>query len=538
MTSKSWTLVAAVLGSGITYLDSSVVTVALPRIGRELPHAHLGVLEGQTYVYNGYLLTLSALLILAGALTDYYGRRRMFAIGILGFGATSLLCGLAPTLELLVVFRVLQGAAGAFLVPGALSLITTTFTGEEQGRAFGIWSGAAAAITILGPFIGGVLVDTLTWRAAFLMNLPFVALAVWVVARHVRESRDPQAARGFDIPGTITAALAIGGLVFGAIYGQQRAWRDPMAFVALAVGVAAAVALVPLMTRRPHPLVPPELFRSRNFTVTNLSTFVIYGAFAVVFYCLPLFMQGTLGYTAAAVGLATLPVSVLLALFSARFGVLAARYGPRWFMAGGPALIALGVLWLARVPASSPMWRLRPADPGTYLPPWGYAVDFLPGLLVFGAGLMIMVAPLTTTLMTSVEARHAGLASAINNAVAELGPQLIGAIAFVVITAAFYSALAARAPGLEVGSPHVRQLLAPLNAPAPGAPAAAAAAARAASAFGFHLAMLLGAALLSLGALINAIGIRGGGTVSARPVRSVSRHWRRASHAVPQDSEP
>jgi len=535
MTAKRWTLVAAVLGSGITYLDSTVVTVALPRIGRDLPHGALGVLEGQAYVYNGYLLTLSALLILAGGLTDFYGRRRMFGIGVLAFGVMSLLCGLAPTLEWLVVFRVLQGDAGALLVPGALSLITTAFSGEEQGRAFGVWSGAAASVTILGPFVGGVLVDTLSWRAAFLLNLPFVAAALWVIARHVPESRDDRASGRFDIAGTVVTALAICGLVFGAIYGQQRAWQDPRAFVALGVGAAAAAALPPMMARRSDPLIPVELFRSRNFTVTNLSTFVIYGALAVTFYTLPLFAQGTLGYTASAVGLATLPASVLLALFSARFGALAARYGPRWFMAAGPLVMALGVLWLARVPATSQAWVLQPGDPHTYLPPASYLRDFLPGLVLFGAGLMVMVAPLTTALMTSVPERHAGLASAINNAIAEVGPQLVGAASFIAITAVFYAVLAARLPGLDVSSPALRHAVAPLNPPAPGVPAAEAAVARVASTAGFHLAMLLSAALLCCGAAINAVGIRGAGTDRPRRAVSAGAPWWPMCHAAPEE---
>ncbi|HKV44917.1 MAG TPA: MFS transporter [bacterium] len=505
---KTWTLVAAILGSGIVYLDSTVITVALPRIGRELPVHLFGVLEGQSYVYSGYLLTQSTLLILAGALTDFYGRRRIFALGVAGFGVMSVLCGLAPTMELLIVFRLLQGAAGALLVPGALSLITATFSGEEEGRAIGLWSGAAAGTAIFGPFIGGLLVDTISWRAAFLINVPVVAAALWVLARHVEESRDNEATGKFDILGTILTALAIGGLAFGAMYGQQREWRDPLAFAALAIGAAATLALPLQMARSPHPLVPLHLFRSRNFTVTNLSTFIIYGALAVTFYYLPLFMQGTLGYTAAAVGLATIPPGFLLAAFSARFGALAGRYGPRWFMAAGPAIMAVGVLWFVRVPAGSQPWAFRPGDPTTILPPGAYAIDFLPGLVIFGIGLMIMVAPLTTALMTSVPARHSGVASAVNNAIADVGPQLIGAAIFVAITATFYANLAARIPGLDTSSPAVRRQIAPLNLPSSDAPADQADAARAASAAVFHLAMLVSAALLAGGAAINAVGIR------------------------------
>src|SRR5437667_391800 len=312
MTTKRWILAAAVLGSGIVFLDSTVVNVALPRIGRDLPRLFLGVLEGQSYVYNAYLLTLSALLILAGALTDYYGRKRMFIYGLVGFGLTSALCGLATNMEMLVLFRVLQGAAGAMLVPGSLALLTATFSGEEQGRAFGTWAGASGATTILGPVIGGLLVDTISWRAAFLINVPLVLLAGWATWKHVPESRDDEASPQFDWLGAAIVALAVGGLAFGAIYGQQREWKDPIGYVVLALGVLATAALPFWMRNARHPLIPLDLFRSRNFTVTNISTLVIYGSLYVVFYYLGLFQQGTLGYTAAAAVPAGIPGTLFL----------------------------------------------------------------------------------------------------------------------------------------------------------------------------------------------------------------------------------
>jgi EmrB/QacA subfamily drug resistance transporter len=508
MTHQRWTLLAAILGSGIVFLDSTIVNVALPKIGQVLPTSRLGVLEGQSYIYNGYLLTLSALLILAGAVTDFYGRRRVFALGLAGFGATSALCGLAPSMELLVVFRILQGAAGALLVPGSLSLLRATFEGEEQGRAYGIWSGASSATTILGPFIGGVLVDAISWRTAFLINIPLVALALWATLRHVRESRDERATGRFDWLGAAVVALAVGGLAFGAIYGQQRDWRDSMAYVALAVGAAATIAFPILMARSAQPLVPLSLFGSRNFTVTNLSTFVIYGALYVAFYYIPLFMQGTLGYSASATGLSTIPATLLLVVLSSRFGALAGRHGPRWFMAVGPAIMAVGVLWLIAVPATSQAWIIAPGAAATYVPPGDYLAGFLPAFVIFGFGLAVMVAPLTTCLMTSVGVQHSGLASAINNAISRVGPQLAGAAIFVAITASFYASLAGRVPGLDVGSPEVRGRIAPLNRPAATAPADQVAAARDASGDVFHLAMAISAGLLLAGALINAVGIR------------------------------
>ena len=505
VTTKRWILVAAVLGSGIVFLDSTVVNVALPRIGRELPRSFLGVLEGQSYVYNAYLLTLSALLILAGALSDFYGRRRMFLYGLIGFGLTSVLCGLAPTMELLVVFRVLQGAAGAMLVPGSLALLTANFSGEEQGRAFGVWAGASGATTILGPVVGGLLVDTISWRAAFLINVPLIVVAVWATWTHVPESRDERATANFDWLGAAVVALAVGGLAFGAIYGQQREWRDPIGYIALAVGVVATIALPILMMRSKHPLIPLDLFRSRNFAITNLSTLLIYGALYVAFYYLVLFQIGTIGYTAAAAGAAGIPGTLFLIFFSARFGSLAAKYGPRWFMAAGPVIMALGVLWFARVPSSSTPWKLDLSNPSTYAPPLSYFTDFLPGSILFGTGLMMLVAPLTTALMTSVPVRNSGVGSAINNAISRVGPQLAGAVIFIFLTANFYATLAARLPGVDVSSSSFRNTVSPLNTPPDPSLVGVV---RDASTSSFHLAMLVGAALLVVGALVNAVGIR------------------------------
>ncbi len=502
---RRWILVAAVLGSGIVFLDSTVVNVALPRIGRDLPRLWFGILEGQSYVYNAYLLTLSALLILAGALSDYYGRKRMFLYGLVGFGVTSVLCGLAPNTELLVLFRVLQGIAGAVLVPGSLALLTANFEGEAQGRAFGLWAGASGATTILGPFVGGLLVDTISWRAAFLINVPLILVALWATYVHVPESRDQTSTAHFDWLGSAIVALAVGGLAFGTIYGQQRDWQDPLGYIALAVGVLCTIALPFYMARAPHPLIPLSLFRSRNFTVTNISTLVIYGALYVTFYYLTLFMQGTIGYTAAAAGLAGIPGTLFLVFLSARVGGLAGRIGSRIFMAVGPALMALGVLWYARMPATSTPWHLEPQNPATFLPPWSYVIDILPGGIIFGLGLCLLVAPLTTALMRSVPAHNAGLGSAINNAISRVGPQLAGALIFVFITASFYSYVAAQRTDINVSDPAFRKLVSPLN---PSGIPVMGNLVRDASNTAFHLAMMVGAALLILGAIVNAVGIR------------------------------
>src|SRR5206468_2921421 len=385
---ERWTLFAAILASGIVFLDSTMVNVALPRIGRELPSSVFGVLEGQSYVYNAYLLTLSALLVLAGALTDYFGRRRMFVIG--------------------------------------------------------------------------VLVDTLSWRAAFLINVPLCVIALWAALTFVRESRDDTATGSFDWLGAGVVALSVGGLSFGTIYSQQREWRDPLGIVVLALGAFATVALPFLMLLRRDPLIPPSLFRSRNFTVTNISTLLIYGAIYVVGYFFTLFVQSTVGFSAAASGLASIPQGIFVVLLSSRFGALAGRHGPRRLMALGPAVMCLGLLWYVRVPPNTTPWLFAFDDTRTYLPPLSYAIDLLPGSLLDGLGLAMMVAPLTTALMTSVPVHSAGVASAVNNAISRVGPQLAGALIFVAITASFYAGLAARVPSVDVNDPYIRRTISPL----------------------------------------------------------------------------
>jgi EmrB/QacA subfamily drug resistance transporter len=509
-TQKRGTMLAVILGSGIVFLDTSVVNLALPKIAKELPSRLLGFgeLEAQAYVANGYFITLSALLILGGALNDYYGRKRVFSVGLLGFGATSLLCGLAPNVELLILFRVLQGATGALVVPGSLSIITANFEGEEQGKAFGVWAGASAATSIIGPFVGGLLVNTISWRAAFLINVPLLLLAYYATARHVQESRDEKASGNFDWVGSAVVAIAVSGLAFGTIRGQQQNWEEPLAFVSLGIGAAAAIAFPILMMRSSHPLVPLQLFSSRNFTVTNISTFVIYGALYVTITFQGIFLIATLGYNEPAAGFAGVPGTLLLALFSTRFGRLAARYGPRLFMAVGPALMALGLLYLARIPSDSEPWVLGTGPSRSLLPPGDYFVDLFPGLVVFGIGLMIMVAPLTTCLMTSVPRENAGVASAINNAISRVGSPLVVAVIFVAVVSSFYGAIGDRVPGTPVDTPRFRQQVAPLNPPDEGVPPAVVRAAREASTDAFHLAMVVAAGLLLAGAAVNAVGIQ------------------------------
>ena len=501
-----WVLFAVVLGSGVVFLDSTVVNVALQTIGQDLPAVVVGRLEGLTYVTSGYLTVLAALLVLAGALGDTFGRRRVFAIGLVGFGVTSVLCGLAPTLELLVVGRLAQGAAAALLVPQALAIITATWDGAARGRAIGTWAAATSAIVIAGPLVGGLLVQAVSWRAVFFVNVPIIAIGTYAL-RYLPESRDEDATGRFDWLGAAVIAVGVGGLAFGATRGEQQRWQDPVAFLAILVGAAAVASFPWLMGRRRDPLVPLGLFRERAFSVINLSTFVIYGALYVNMAFQQLYLQGVLGYSPTAAALALLPAAILLTLISTRAGRLAGRLGARRFLVAGPLLMAAGLLYLARVPSTSAAWSALPADPASFLPSSGYLVDILPGQLVYGVGLAILVAPLSTALMGSVPARRAGLASATNNAVSRAGAPLVSALLFIALSAAFYPALAALAPGIDVGAASFRAAVQPLSAPDPSLGPTVAAAAREASTTAFHLAMFAAAALLTVGAAVNGFGL-------------------------------
>lgn len=505
---ERWTLLAAILGSGIVFLDGTIVNLALPSIGR-LPTSFLGVLEGQAYVVAGYLAVLSALLILAGALADFYGRRRIFAIGLVGFGISSLLCGLAPNLELIVLFRVLQGASGALLVPGSLSIITATFEGPARSRAFGTWAASTAGLALFGQPLGGLLVDSLSWRSAFLINVPLVAIALWATIRHMPESRDAQADRKFDWLGALVGAIAIGGLAFGATRGQQREWQDSLAWASLAVGAVALVIFPILMVRRAHPLVPIDLFRIREFAVINLSTFLIYGALYTMFFYQSVLLQGTLGFTATAASLSGLPTGILLVALSPRVGAVAGRIGAKPFLVAGPLIMAAGVLWWARIPASTSPWRASIGDPATLVPPVSLFVDVLPALILFGLGISLVVAPLTTTLMSSIPTRNAGIGSAINNALSRVGTPLIGAVIFIVVSATFYGGLANRVSGLDPGDPDVRAQFAPLNPPRGDVPPETVEASKEASVDAFRVAALFAAVLLVTGSSANLVGLRG-----------------------------
>jgi EmrB/QacA subfamily drug resistance transporter len=508
-TRQRWTIICTVIGSGAVFLDGTIVNSALKHIGQELPGTLIGVLEGQAYIVGGYLAVLAALLILAGALSDHYGRRRVYAIGLTGFAATSALCGLAPSLEWLVVFRLAQGAAGALLIPGSLALITHAFDGPERGRAFGIWAASTAALTVIGPVLGGLLVDTLGWRVAFLINVPLLGFALWATLTHVQESRDTESTGRFDWLGAFVAALAVGGLAFGVIRGQANEWQDLAAWISIVIGVVALIAFPILMLRRPDPLIPLAIFRSRAFTAINLMTFFVYGALYVTFFYQAVVLQGVLGYSALGAGLIGIPVGIMLATLSTRIGTVAGRMGSRRFLVAGPILMGLGLLWFARLPVDSTPWTAAIGDPASFVPPAAAVIDVLPYSLLFGLGISCVVAPLTSTLMGSISGRFSGIGSAINNSIARVGQPLLGAFIFIAVSATYYASLGSAA-GLDTTDPAVRSAFQPLNPPAAGATAAQIAAANQASMDAFHLAMLACAVLLAMGAFVAWYGLREG----------------------------
>ncbi|ALV34515.1 MFS transporter [Streptomyces sp. CdTB01] len=389
-----WILLTTVLGSSMAMLDSTVVNVALPRIGRDLD-ANLAALQ---WTVNAYMLTLAGLILLGGSLGDHYGRRKVFVVGVVWFAGASLLCGLAPTAGVLVAARALQGVGGALLTPGSLALIQASFHPDDRGRAVGLWSGFGGIGAAVGPFLGGWLVDGPGWRWVFLLNVPLALLCAPIALRHVPESRDGRSHGRFDMLGAALGALALGLLTYALI--EARQGSAVVALTAVA-GLAASAAFVYVEKHSADPMMPLDIFASRQFTAVNLVTLCVYAAFGGFFFLSALQLQVALGWSALAAGTALLPTTVMMLLFSARSGALADRIGPRIPLTVGPLLCAAGMLLMLRV------------RPGA-----SYAADVLPALLVLGTGMVTLVAPLTATVLASVDTARAGLASGVNNAAA------------------------------------------------------------------------------------------------------------------------
>ncbi|MDG4857945.1 MFS transporter [Streptomyces sp. T-3] len=389
-------LLTTVLGSGMAMLDSTVVNVALRRIGTDLD-ADLAALQ---WTVNAYMLTLAGLILLGGALGDRFGRRRVFVVGVVWFAAASLLCGFAPNAGILVAARALQGVGGALLTPGSLALIQASFHPDERARAVGIWSGLGGVAAAVGPFLGGWLVDGPGWRWVFLLNVPLAAVCVPVALRHVPESRDPAAHGRFDVLGAALGALALA-LVTYALIAAPDQGASAVVIGSAVGGLLFGVAFVSVERRRADPMVPPSVFGQRQFTAVNVVTLCVYGAFGGFFFLSALQLQVVAGYSALGAGTALLPTTVLMLLLSARAGELGQRIGPRVPLTVGPLLCAAGMLLMLRVGADA-----------------SYVRDVLPAVAVLGLGMVTLVAPLTATVLASVDTARAGLASGINNAAA------------------------------------------------------------------------------------------------------------------------
>ncbi|NOV98959.1 MFS transporter [Isoptericola halotolerans] len=421
-------LIVAILASFVSFLDGTVVTVALPAIAEELGGPGEAGLTLQQWVVDGYLVTLGSFILLAGSLSDVHGRRRILRVGLVGFAVASVLCAVAPTGPVLVVARLLQGVAGALLVPSSLALIISTFDGPAQARAIGTWTAWTGTAMIVGPFVGGGLVDLVSWRWVFWINLPVVAVTL-VLLRRVPPS-GVVAGRRIDLLGAALAALGLAAAVLGLI---EQIW--PM----VGVGAVLLVAFVVVERRSADPMLPLRLFRVRNFAWGNLATAAVYGALAFGGFVLTLFLQQVAGYSATAAGVAQLPTTFAMLLLSTRFGTLAGRYGARWFMTVGPVVAGCGFLLMLTMDAEAT-----------------YVTQVLPGILVFGLGLAVTVAPLTAAILGSVPSSDAGIASAVNNAVSRVAGLVVIAFAGVILggvldVASFHRALVVTAVLLVVG---------------------------------------------------------------------------------------
>jgi EmrB/QacA subfamily drug resistance transporter len=462
---KRVTLYAAILGSAVVFMDGTVVNVALPAIREDLDTG----LAAQQWIVEAYLLTLGALLLVGGSLGDRLGRRKVFMAGLAGFGATSLLCALAPSPGLLVVARGVQGIAGALLVPSSLALITSVFGPDERGKAIGSWTAWTGIFFVVGPLSGGLLIEFASWRWIFAINVPFV-LATLMLARAVPESRDEEITGRIDYLGAVLASFGLAGPVFALIEQPVYGWGDPLVFVPLIAGLALLGAFLWHEEHTPHPMLPLELFRARNFAVGNLATLLIYGGLGASTFFVTIYLQQVAGYSAVAAGLSLVPITVIMALLSRRWGALSDSLGPRLLMGVGPLVAGLGLIWMGRI--------------GAHVV---YVTDLLPGIILFGLGLSATVAPLTNTVLGAVPQHHAGVASGVNNQVARVAGLLAIAVVGAVVAARFESVLG---PGSDAQ---------PLSGGPPEVVAASVSA--------FHAGLVVAGALVMLGGVISLIGI-------------------------------
>jgi EmrB/QacA subfamily drug resistance transporter len=484
------------MGSTVVFLDATVVNVALPALSDDL-----GVgLADQQWVVEAYLLALVSMLLVGGSLGDQFGRRRIFILGLALFGVTSILCAIAPSTAVLIGARALQGLAGALLVPGSLALIAAAFEGEERGRAVGTWTAWTGIATVIGPAGGGALVEAISWRAIFWVNVPLIVATMLIAHRTVRESVNPEADRHIDWPGILLSAVGLGAPVLALIQQPTHGWGDPMVYGGLIGGIAVFALFLVWESRYRHAMLDLSLFKVRNFSITNIETLVVYAGLIGAFFFITLFLQQTAGYTAIEAGLATTPVSVILFALSPGFGRIATGIGPRLPMSIGPIVGGVGLLLMMRVGPSP-----------------NYVTDVLPAIVVFGLGLSATVAPLTATALNSVPEHQVGIASGINNGVSRVAGLLAIAVLGALISGSFSSTIDDKLAGTQL-SPKAQDSVDQAKEKALGTPDTAGlpanevatldAAGDDASAHAFHLGLAAGGILMIVGGVIAGIGLR------------------------------
>jgi EmrB/QacA subfamily drug resistance transporter len=408
-------LCATILGSSMAFIDSTVVNIAIASF-----QSTLGATLAQAqWVVEAYSLFISALMLTGGALGDRFGRKRIFAIGVAVFTAASIACGLAPTIELLIAFRGVQGVGAAMLVPGSLAIISASFPDRERGKAIGTWSAFTSITMVVGPLVGGTLIEHVSWRAIFFINVPFAAIVLFLTMFFVPESRESKP-RKLDIAGAALATAGLGSIVYGLIESSSLGFRNPLIWGSLAGGVALLVTFVAVEWKGASPMMPLSLFRSRAFSGTNALTLFLYAALAGGLFLVPLNLIQLQGFTATQAGAATVPSILILALLSRWAGGLADRIGPRWFLVVGPLIASAGfALFMV---------------PGLHASYW---TGFFPATVVLGFGMALTVAPLTNTVMGSVSRDHSGVASGVNNAVSETAGLLAVALLGIPMTGAY-----------------------------------------------------------------------------------------------------
>lgn len=499
-TAGTWVLVATIVASSMAFIDGTVTNVALPVLQEDLGASSAQAL----WVVEAYALFLAALILVGGSLGDHLGRRRIFLTGVFVFAGASVWCGLAPNAGQLIAARAVSGVGGAMMVPGSLAIIGSYFSEAERGKAIGTWSGFSGITTALGPVVGGFLIENVSWRAAFLINIPLAAVVVFIAIRHIPESRDPDA-RHLDIPGAVLATLGLGGVVFGLIEAPVRGLLDPLVFASLVIGVAAIGLFIVVERRGEEPMMPLSLFRSRMFGGANLLTLLLYAGLGGALYFLPFNLIQVQGYSATAAGSAFLPFVIITFLMSRWAGGLVPRYGARLPLVVGPLIAAAGFVVFT-----------LPGTDGSY---W---TTFFPAVVLLGLGMSLVIAPLTTTALDAVEGRHSGLASGVNNAVSRMAGLLAIPIMGIIVLSAFSGGLDSRLTDLDLPARATQEIeasrndLAALSAPDGLSPEEASAVELAVDesfVAGFRLVMLTAAALSVASAVAAGVLLGGGRAV-------------------------